>query len=143
MPNTGPYEGRWNRGLTDDRLRVIRDGWVTRGNETQEMAAELLALRARAVEGDADAAPADLVAVPFETVLNVYLDGFGTGAASALAKVKPDAPGALIDQAAAALVDRVKVDPITVEQLREFVRGRLRGEVHNRTVEVRVWGEDG
>ncbi|QIS00974.1 hypothetical protein F5X71_00300 [Nocardia brasiliensis] len=92
-------------------------------------------------DAEADRAPADFVTVPFETVLAVFLDGFGTGAASALGKIKPDAAGALIDQAAGALVDRVKVDPLAVEQLREHVRKRLHGEVDNRTTEVRVWGD--
>lgn len=86
-----------------------------------------------------DRSPAETVTAEFETILNVFLDGFGTGAASALGKVKPDAPGAMIDQAAAALLDRVKVDPIAVEELRAHVRGRLAGAVHNRTTEVRVW----
>lgn len=90
---------------------------------------------------EADRAPVDLVTVPFETVLAVFLDGFGTGAASALGKVKPEAPGELVDQAAQALVDRVKVDPLAVEQLREHVRRRLRGDVDNRTTEVPVWGD--
>ncbi|MFI7527518.1 hypothetical protein [Nocardia salmonicida] len=39
--------------LSDDRLRRIRDGWVTRGNETLEMAAELLAARGRVTELEA------------------------------------------------------------------------------------------
>lgn len=90
---------------------------------------------------NADRAPADMVTAPFETIVAVFLDGIGTGAASALGKVKPDAPGALIDQAAQALVDRIKVDPLTVEQLREHVRKRLRGEVDNSTTEIRVWGD--
>ena len=81
-----------------------------------------------------------MVTVPFETIVDVFLDGVGTGAASALAKVRPDALHAIVDQASQALVDRIKVDPIAVEQLREHVRKRLRGEVDNETTEVRVWG---
>lgn len=91
-----------------------------------------------------DRPPAETVTTAFETVLAVFFDGFGTGAASALGKVKPDAPGAMIDQAAQALLERVKVDPLAVEELRELVRNRLRGDTHNGTIEVRVWpGEDG
>lgn len=89
-----------------------------------------------------DRALDEMVTVPFETVLQVYLDGFGTGAASALGKVKPDASGALIDQAAGALVDRIKVDPLAVEELREVIRRRLRGDTDNRTTEIRVWGDE-
>lgn len=89
-----------------------------------------------------DRPPAETVTAEFETVLAVFFDGFGTGAASALGKVKPDAPGAMIDQAAHALLDRVKVDPLAVEQLRDLVRNRLRGNTHNHTTEVRVWPGD-
>ncbi|MFD3748355.1 hypothetical protein [Nocardia sp. NPDC058633] len=79
------------------------------------------------------------VATDFETVLRVYMDGFGTGAASALAKIKPGAPGHVVDEAAQALVEAVGVDPIAVEQLRDMVRNRLRGDVTNETTEVSVW----
>ncbi|MBW0270766.1 hypothetical protein ATM97_07030 [Nocardia sp. MH4] len=86
-----------------------------------------------------DRPPAEIVTAEFETILNVFLDGFGTGAASALGKVKPDAPGELIDQASRALLERVKVDPIAVEGLRDHVRRRLAGDVDNRTTEIPVW----
>lgn len=89
-----------------------------------------------------DRPPAETVTAEFETVLAVFFDGFGTGAASALGKIKPDAPGAMIDQAAQALLERVKVDPLAVEQLRDLVRNRLRGNTHNHTTEVRVWPGD-
>lgn len=88
-----------------------------------------------------DRAPVDMVTVPFETVVDVFLDGVGTGAASALAKIRPDALHAMVDEASQALVDRIKVDPLAVEQLREHVRKRLRGEADNRTTEIRVWGD--
>lgn len=88
---------------------------------------------------DADQAPADTVTVPFEVIVRVYLDGFGTGAASALAKVRPDAPHAIVDDAAQRLVDMLGNDPLAVEQLRDHIRRRLRGEADNRITEVPVW----
>ncbi|MGW6699620.1 hypothetical protein [Nocardia sp. NPDC055049] len=86
-----------------------------------------------------DRAPVDLITVPFETVLLVYLDGFGTGAATALAKIKPEASHLIIDDAAQALVNMLQIDPAAVEQLRDHIRGRLRGEADNRITEVPVW----
>lgn len=91
----------------------------------------------------ADRAPVDMVTVPFEAVLRVYLDGFGTGAASALAKVRPDAPHAIVDDAAQALVNVLGNDPLAVEQLRDHVRRRLRGEADNGITEVPVWNGGG
>ena len=79
------------------------------------------------------------VTTDLETVLRVYIDGFGTGAASALAKIKPEAPGHIIDEAAQALVEMAGTDPAVVEQLRGMVRNRLRGEVTNETTTFPVW----
>lgn len=88
-----------------------------------------------------DRPQSERVTTDFETVLRVYIDGFGSGAASALAKLTPQAPGHVIDEAAQALVERTGTDPIAVESLREMVRNRLQGKVTNETTEVRVWGD--
>ncbi|MFD3431139.1 hypothetical protein [Nocardia fluminea] len=90
-----------------------------------------------------DRAADDLVTVPFEVILCVYLDGFGTGAASALAKVKPEQSYAVIDEAAQALVNMLGIDPLALEQLRDHVRGRLRGDVNDDITAVPVWTPGG
>lgn len=88
----------------------------------------------------ADRAPAELVTVPFETVLAVFLDGFGTGWASALGGFRPDLDGRLVDDAAQAIINQAKDDPLAVEEMREHIRRRLRGDIDTNTTEVPVWG---
>jgi len=107
--------------------------------ELLDLRAEVEQLRAERAAVDPDRAAADTVTAPFEVILRVYLDGFGTGAATALAKVKPSAPHAIVDDAAQALVNVLQNDPLAVEQLRDHVRRRLRGETDNDITEVPVW----
>ncbi|WP_054812090.1 hypothetical protein [Nocardia arizonensis] len=128
--------GKLDHRPTAERERQLIDSHLEALDELDRLRGELAQARAG---HDPDRAPVDMVTTPFEVILRVYLDGFGTGAATALAKVKPDAPHRILDDAAQALVDVVGNDPLAVEQLRDHVRKRLRGETDNSITEVPVW----
>jgi len=88
----------------------------------------------------ADRAPVEMVAAPFEMIMRVYLDGVGTGAATALNSVKPGTPDSILQGATQHIVRAAMADPIAMEQLAGMVRRRLHDDIDPEFTNIAVWG---
>ncbi|MGW5377460.1 hypothetical protein ACWESM_18640 [Nocardia sp. NPDC003999] len=86
---------------------------------------------------------AEAFTVPFESVVTVYLDGFGTGIASTLQQLRPDAPRQAVDEATQAVMRDVIGDPAAVEQIRDLIRRRLAGDTDDEITTIIPWTERG